>query len=287
MTRYLLLPLLIACESTHYLEGSESTSLEMLGSYEQDPQYIEGLKDIPSAIDGYNHPSLLSEDFTYRFDELPLSGHLGYEPWSDSYWPKQDGGIAYRWRIDESHDYDLLSEDEILSGDIELISNLSPAEKYDIFAGNYDLPLTHAALSATSQQEARWTGYCHGWTPASSDYKEPKPVVVENEDGVRIPFGSSDVKALLTFYRGEVVTSTYPQHDWRAQNRVMGGWCGSENPSDPSCYDTNPGAFHIALANRIGIFSTVFLSILMRLQIIPLPLEASLTATTESHLHRV
>ncbi|MBM75668.1 MAG: hypothetical protein CMK59_09730 [Proteobacteria bacterium] len=253
MTRYLYLPFLIACAPVDSAELSESKTLELLGSYENDPQYIEGLKDIPSAIDGFNHPSLLSEDFIYTFRDLPLSGHLGYEPWSDSYWPKKDGGIAYRWRVGESHDFTLLTEDEILHGDIEVIANLSPAEKYDIFAGNYDFPLTHTVLSATSPDEASWTGYCHGWTPASSEYKEPNPVVLENEDGVRIPFGSSDVKALLSFYRGEVVTSTYVQHEWRAQTRVIGGWCGSENPSDPSCYDTNPGAFHIALANRIGL----------------------------------
>ncbi len=253
--RFLLpVPFLIGCISTEALEGQEpNIDSDAFNTSARAGVQFDGHNPIPGAIDGYNHPSLLSEDFLYTFDELPLRGELDREPWSGSYWPKREGGISHRWRIDEALDYELFSKEELLNADTELISNLSPSEKYDLYVGNYKWPLTHKARAAGSESEASWTGYCHGWTPASADYPEPHSVVVVNEDGIRIPFASSDIKALLTFYRGEVVTSTYVQHEWRAETHVLGGSCGSENPTDPSCYDTNPGAFHIALTNRVGL----------------------------------
>ena len=64
---------------------------------------------IPSEFDWYNHPNLFSEEYIYQFDELSLEGHIGYEPWSGSYWPKQKAGISQRWQIDQHFDYELLS----------------------------------------------------------------------------------------------------------------------------------------------------------------------------------
>jgi hypothetical protein len=46
-------------------------------------------------------------------------------------------------------------------------------------------------------------GLCHGWAPASITYAEPKPITVTNADGITIPFGSSDIKAQLTYFAAE------------------------------------------------------------------------------------
>lgn len=35
---------------------------------------------------------------------------------------------------------------------------------------------------------------------AALEYAQPNPVVLTNADGIQIPFGASDVKALLTYY---------------------------------------------------------------------------------------
>ena len=61
--------------------------------------------------------------------------------------------------------------------------------------------------------EPAWAGYCHGWAPAANRFEEPLPVTVRNADGVEIPFGSSDVKALLTYFEAEVVRSSFVGHD--------------------------------------------------------------------------
>lgn len=84
-------------------------------------QHQEALTDedvaMPGAIDGLNE--------------------LDAEPWSDSYWPKNEGGISYRWQRREAFGR-LLAPDELASMDPEDISKLSPAEKYDLFVGSTD-----------------------------------------------------------------------------------------------------------------------------------------------------
>ena len=216
-----------------------------------------GRGDAPAGFgggfDGYNQPSWLLDEYNDHLFELPLSGSIDAPPWSGSYWPKHKGGIAYRWMVDESHDFDLLDMEEIDSADPDTIAMLSPAEKYDLYVGNQHWALTHRALAESRPTEATWTGYCHGWASASAEYPEPEPVTVTTPDGIEIPFGSSDIKALLSYFRGEILRSTYVGHDWSVQPRVMGSVCGSQMPSDAACHDVNPGALHLALANRVGV----------------------------------
>ncbi len=39
--------------------------------------------------------------------------------------------------------------------------------------------------------------------PASMYYEQPDPFVITNKDGIQIPFGSSDIKALLIYFVAE------------------------------------------------------------------------------------
>ena len=57
----------------------------------------------PSLMDAYNDPADLEPDFVRRFDDLPLSGTADQIPWTDSYWPKNKGGISYRWQTEQAH----------------------------------------------------------------------------------------------------------------------------------------------------------------------------------------
>ena len=220
-------------------------------------QYATGT--IANAIDGYNDPDYILPGAERVFDRLPHQGALDVEPWSGSYWPENKGGIAYRWRTDESFMDDLMTRSDVLMATDDEIMALSPAEKYDLYVGNYGWSLTRRLQSETNPRESGWTGYCHGWAPAAAAYDEPEPVTVVNPDGIEITFGSSDVKALLTYYRGSVLTSTYADHDWARTARVSGTVCGSANPADPACHDTNPGTFHIIMTNTLGIKGEHFL----------------------------
>ena len=213
----------------------------------------QGQGQIPSAIDPLNDPSGLGLDMRTRLEELPTHGRLSETPWSGSYWPENKGGIAYRWRTEESFDYVFATEEQVAAATPSQIANLSPAEKYDLLAGSTDWPLSARVLAGTSPNEASWTGYCHGWAPASLETDEPTPVTMVNDDGIEIRFGSSDIKALLTYFYAEVVSADYVGQDYSVERLGMGTACGSGEIWDPSCYDTNPAAFHIALTNLIGL----------------------------------
>ena len=48
--------------------------------------------------DGSNNPATWSESYNYSFDQLPLEGSMtSHQPWSDTYWPTREAGIAARW----------------------------------------------------------------------------------------------------------------------------------------------------------------------------------------------
>ncbi len=234
------------------LDGASDTYLEKW-SGDSDPSNR-------NAIDPYNDPDLLEPDFERRFDALPRSGSAINKPWTDSYWPKNKGGISLRWQTNESHTYQSPGRDEVMAMSEAELAQLSPSEKYDLFVGNYEYALNYRITSGNRATESSWQGYCHGWTIASMHFDEPQPVTVVNPDGVRIPFGSSDVKALLTIFQGEVVRSTYSVAEipFKKETRVMGSLCLSNEPTSPQCADTNPGSFHIAMANYLGIQQRAF-----------------------------
>ena len=220
---------------------------------------IAGIES-PGAIDGYNDPSLMAADYVRVLADLPTWGEATPTPWTDTYWPKHKGGFWWRWQTDGPRDYVPPTAEEAAAMTPEEISLLSPSEKYDLFVGSHDYPLTTRSQSEGSATTPEWQGLCHGWTPAAIHFDEPKPVTLTSASGLEIPFGSSDVKALLTYFQGEVVrtrTSSY-EHPFRKEVRFLGSLCGSGKAWDSGCFDSNPGAFHIVMANQLGLRGEAF-----------------------------
>lgn len=202
-----------------------------------------------SLFGGVNSPLNFSNSYVYEFSELPLEGAVPEErmPWSESYWPNNDGGISVRWNSDPRppfRRYRLYSLDELKTMTQEQLEKLSPAEKFDIFMGNYSYPTVWRERGRVSQAQSDWHGICHGWAAAALNHPEPDAVVVENPDGIQVPFGSSDVKALLSYYYSIVASGAAGQ---------IGSRCSSNYHVTRRCKDVNAGAFHIALANQLGI----------------------------------
>ena len=200
------------------------------------------------AWDVINQPSRFGRQFETRYENLPKSGMLGTIPWSDYYWPTQRAGIAYRWQLPGSppFGYSLYSRQNISSMSSEQLAQLSPAEKLDIFMGRFDYPTVSSERKRTYPGAAAWEGLCHGWAPAALEFVEPHAVTVEGSGDVRIPFGSSDVKAILTWYMATRSTSIAVG---------LGGRCnfsGSLGMNTSACRDANAGAFHIVLSNMLG-----------------------------------
>lgn len=199
---------------------------------------------------------LLGSRIVRNFKSLPLESILEgkTQPWSDTYWPSQKGGIADPYRTGvEAWKFPLPTKALLLSGQYsqEKINELSPAAKFDLVRGYYHFPLTKMVLRETSPSNPSWWGICHGWSPAALNHPEPQPITVVNPDGLSIHFGSSDVKALISYYYA----------DYAYNKRVVrqlgdrcdgGGFLGIGKPEECK-KDINAGSFHLVLTNLIGL----------------------------------
>ncbi|PID44310.1 MAG: hypothetical protein CSB47_11405 [Proteobacteria bacterium] len=209
----------------------------------------------------------------YDLVKIP-KGEARNEFWSDDYWARYAGGLAYRysspgfwinpknpkpndWKIPADH---ILRKSPaaalIKAGRTNL---LSPAEKYDLLVGDTGNPrnpkqpgytLTRAFLNEITARTQPWEGSCDGWAFASINEKPPvKAVKVKNVAGQEITFYPSDIRALLTLLYSDYRVSSFGRN------------CYSKGPvmdrmgrvRDAGCRDTNPGIFHIVLVNQLGV----------------------------------
>jgi len=199
--------------------------------------------------------NFLPADFQRNFSQLPISGTLEKQPWSDSYWPSYLGGIALRWNTpfntyEDSFRYRALPFRRLRRMGPAGLAQLSPAEKFDLLNSDYSYSLLRAERARTRPNAPTWEGLCHGWATASLTFDEPKAILMTNAEGLEIPFGSGDIKALLDLYVGNFSKSkTY----------FVAERCNidlARNPAAtmaPECRDTNAGTFHLVLTNQIGI----------------------------------
>jgi len=193
----------------------------------------------------------MNHKFESLYEKLPLKGKIenSRKGWPAHHWANNVGGIAHRWSSGnpQNFSYRPYALFELRRLDSNLIDELSPAEKYDIYTGNYSYPLTTTVLKNLSPYENDWHGICHGVAPASLNHEEPQTVTLINRDGIEIKFYSSDVAALLSYFYAEVSNS---------HTVLIGSRCNQESlessSHDVACDDINPGSFHIILTNRLG-----------------------------------
>jgi hypothetical protein len=233
---------------------------------------------------GINMPtsfnSITGSNMLMGFEQLPKSGRLNDNrlAWSETYWPSDRGGIAYRWNSPnpEPFTYKLKTKAQLQKMTLKEMGHLSPAELYDIALGDYSYSLTRKTLGLFSTRDLWWEGICHGWAQAAVNYPEPAQVVVTNKDGIKVPFGSSDVKGLLAMHDAYNSIGAYARVGERCS--VRGKVPGEEDSRDgelptptqeqldsDKCRDTNAGSFHIVITNMIGIHSKSFVADIDRL----------------------
>lgn len=204
------------------------------------------------AWNDVNDPMNLKDDYEVVFEGLPLTAELEVKPWTDTYWPNYRAGIADRWNDPTRPDpfrYELNGPAEIAAMDEQGLGRLSPAEKYDVFLERFDYPLVNEERRRTSPDDPSWYGLCHGWAPAALNFKEPRPVVLESASGRKIPFGASDVKALLLYAQ-----------QYGTSSRAVGRRCNANGGEGNECRDVNAGSFHVILTNQIGLLATGFVA---------------------------
>jgi len=124
------------------------------------------------------HFSKISEtEILTTMSELPMKGAQLDDRygWSETYWPSNLGGIAYRWSHPnpQPFKYKLHSKEELMVMSLEQRAQLSPSELYDIAMGDYSYTLTNNALRRYTKNDLWWEGICHGWAQAATNYPEP------------------------------------------------------------------------------------------------------------------
>jgi hypothetical protein len=210
---------------------------------------------------------------------------LEVQPWSGDYWPIYQGGLGSRYAMaSDGHsrnEWSLAygsfkaqgSLAEILErGDETEIDSLSPSEKYDALIGEprsvtggsfgFLTPLMWQEGQEYANEKGRvehWMGLCHGWAPASLN--EPRPVKTIE---AKAASGNGTIHLYPTDLKG-LSTLAWAKND--AHEHLVGGRCGSKNPRkdpetgrllDQDCFDVNPGLWHLAIINQIGLVKRGF-----------------------------
>lgn len=206
---------------------------------------------LEEAWEGFSSPEILSSGFTHSLYHLPKEGAAQWKGprfWSSDYWANKEGGINLRWNSSRKvgFNYSSPSLRELKKKPMRQKEALSPSEKYDILLGRYDYPLKTLVASQVSPKAEDWEGICHGWVVAAIHHSEPTPKVLMNPDGIEVPFGSADIKALLSY--------VYAQDMGPAQfvglRCNFGDWTGGQKECGE---DLNAGAFHIIIANKLAL----------------------------------
>ncbi|OOF21040.1 ricin-type beta-trefoil lectin domain protein [Salinivibrio sp. IB872] len=209
--------------------------------------------------------SNLIRNLSLLSQQAPNSKKLTTQPWSDTYWPLYSGAAAWRyadrelsasnWQsyYDFSHTIKPVNTYPAHQRDL-----LSPAEKYDLLVGDANYTLTKKSWDSgkgyfeSQGHVEKWMGLCHGWAAAAYMLPRPKQSVsVPDANGEMLKFYPSDIKSLGTLLWAEAPFDT----------KFIGGRCNIKNPQkdengriiEPDCVDNNPGSWHLAVLNQIGI----------------------------------
>jgi len=96
-----------------------------------------------------------------------------------------------------------------------------------------------------------WFGICHAWAPVSILMPEPRDAVTHNG----VTFQVNDIKALLTLTYNRTHTTFHllSCNLGKNSNEVAQEAYGRPTDGKRECRDANPGVFHVALSNYLGI----------------------------------
>ena len=193
-------------------------------------------------------------------------GQAALDLWSGSYWPQYQGSLGVRYRDpsfmslikqqEQFPKFKELREKKPLYSYYGQENLLSPAEKYDLLVGDTEMTLTKYSWELGEKNGGAlgnvptWRGICDGWASAAQMMPRPtKSVALNTPQGVPLTFYPEDIKALgsLLYARAQenvifLGKRCYP---------VIGVFTGA-------CDGTNPGAFHKALVNRVGMLKKSF-----------------------------
>jgi hypothetical protein len=239
-TTSLLLLSLAACSTTERVEGFGP--------------------DLYKAWADNGSPSLLSSDLEYKLSELPDSGAAESAPWAANYWPTYRDSINHKWQGADSTAPSTKYAQAFGREDLE--DRVSAQYGIDSINGETcteDDQCNSDAGEKCSKRDGEeegtcietWFGICHAWAPAAIMEKEP----LHDIDYNGVNFRVNDIKALVTasYDKGLDVKFMSLRCNERATGDDAMEFDELGNPTSDACDDTNPGAFHVVIANFIGL----------------------------------
>lgn len=241
--------------------GEAIPGREMSGAAERPENLVDTLR--------YTRPA--------DIDAAGLSrGQAREVPWSSDYWPTYLGLLGRRyadpkfpasrkWEKNFAYIKAHPAVDIVKSGDASAIDMLSPSEKYDLLVGDAGGSLTAAMWDEGKWYQERsgdvesWMGICDGWAAAAVMLPRPrKMVTVLAADGrMKLNFYPDDLKALASLLWAKARTDV----------RFIGGRSNEKKPKtdevgrliSPEAFDPNPGTFHLACVNQLGVSQRSFI----------------------------
>ncbi len=194
--------------------------------------------------------------FEYRVSVLPMEGEVAVVPWVGSYYPAYIDSINYRWAgpgtESAPHKYQRAFGGRNVE---EAISNQHGVG----IAKRKDNGCTSNAQCSRGERCGKragyrsgyctplWWGICHAWAAAATLHPEPRHAVFYN--GVK--FEVADIKALLSIIYNTADTKQVSLRCKEAPGQIAVD--RSRRPLGSACRDTNPGTYHVLLANLIGL----------------------------------
>lgn len=210
------------------------------------------------AMNGENNPSLLKPDMNRNFFELPKEGKSEPTPWAGWYWPYCVDCINFQWegrgipsptkKYMEAFNITENLED-IVSAQfgVDGVDGAKCKDRFDCSQGDYCGKRT-GEENKTGKCIPMWFGICHAWAPAAVLEVEPKHPVTYNN----VTFMVNDLKALMTYaYNYDLETTFAGMRCNYPDSSITRDRYG--RPVLPCVLDVNPGTYHIALGNILGI----------------------------------
>ncbi len=209
-----------------------------------------------------DNPALFNSSLEYRASELPRTGEATNIPWAGNYWPVYEDSINHKWAGSSSEAPSTKYGRAFgVTGVEDAVSRYHGVDNNSTrTACTTDSQCNSSLGESCAKREGQtngrciptWWGICHAWAPVAIMLPEPKKPVTFNG----VEFKIQDIKALLTLVHDRtsskfVSLRCNALHSEQEINFDKYGRPAGNNTSD-TCRDTNPGTFHVLMANYLG-----------------------------------
>ncbi len=213
--------------------------------------------DDPNLLD-----SILDDNLIFKYSSLPKQGVANKTPWPGYWWPAYKDSINFRWdgssttsaakKYGQAFGVSNIEDKVSATLGIDQSQYESRPCRYESDCDRYtSMTCAKRIGDSTGYCVPTWHGICHARANASILEHEPRYPVTYN--GVN--FKVQDIKALTTFsyhYGLNAKTLALRCYD----ESVSYGSYG--RPTKSRCRDSNPGSFHVVLANLLGLQKRAF-----------------------------